>query len=188
MEEVPVPVIFDITIIFRWIYNALIFVSNFSLSEFNFTLLNILWFFLGLVGFSLTVFFFLLYMRLEKKQTVDLKNHPEIVFEDEVKVNRRWFDIVQKIDSENPSDWNVAIIEADKILEEMTKKMGYAGDNLGERLKNVERSDFLTLDQAWQAHKIRNSIAHESDFVLTKREAQKTLRLFEEVFKEFGYI
>ncbi|OPZ93948.1 MAG: Transcriptional regulatory protein SrrA [Firmicutes bacterium ADurb.Bin419] len=96
--------------------------------------------------------------------------------------------IKKKLDSDNPSDWNLAIIDADKILDEMLVSMGYPGENLGERLKAVESSDFLTLNQAWEAHKIRNQIAHEDDFVLTQREAKATIAKFEEVFKEFNYI
>lgn len=102
--------------------------------------------------------------------------------------NERWEKIKKKLDSDNPSDWNLAIIDADKILDEMMVAMGYPGENLGERLKAVEPSDFLTLNEAWEAHKIRNQIAHEDDFVLTQREAKATIAKFEQVFKEFNYI
>lgn len=102
--------------------------------------------------------------------------------------NERWEKIKKKLDSENPSDWNLAIIEADKILDEMLVVMGYVGESVGEKLKTVEPSDFLTLNEAWEAHKLRNQIAHEDDFVLTQREAKAALAKFEQVFKEFHYI
>ena len=97
---------------------------------------------------------------------------------------------VQKhLHSENESDWRLAVLEADVLLDEMVTGMGYHGDSLGEKLKGIEKSDFLTLDEAWEAHTVRNKIAHEgASFVLTEREAKRIGKLYENVFKEFHYI
>jgi len=101
----------------------------------------------------------------------------------------RW-ELVQKhISSNNENDWRLAIIEADSILDDMVKKMGYEGESLGERLKSADVEDFNSIQSAWEAHKIRNRIAHDgSDFEITNREARRVLGLYEKVFNEFGYI
>lgn len=104
-------------------------------------------------------------------------------------VNKKWESILSHIESENPSDWKLAILEADIMLEELLDKLGYHGETIGEKLKSVEKSDFTTLDLAWEAHKIRNSIAHEgTDFLLNQREAKRVIDLYREVFEEFFYI
>lgn len=104
-------------------------------------------------------------------------------------VNPKWVKVLGHIKSDNPSDWRLAILEADIMLEEMLDKMGYPGQTLGERLKMVERSDFDTIDMAWEAHKIRNEIAHSgSDFALSKELAERAITMFENVFREFKYI
>ena len=75
------------------------------------------------------------------------------------------------------------------MLNELMKAAGYQGDSLGEMLKSVEKSDFVTLDAAWEAHKVRNQIAHQGiDFVLNQREAKGVIALYEKVFKEFKII
>lgn len=102
--------------------------------------------------------------------------------------NRKWEEILDRLDSFNESDWRVAIISADSMLEEMLDTMGYYGETVGDRLKKIEESDFLTLNKAWEAHKIRNQIAHEGSFVLTKREARRVIGLYKEVFEEFHFI
>lgn len=103
--------------------------------------------------------------------------------------NERWETVTAHVNSENPNDWRLAIIEADIILDEIVTRMGYRGMSLGEKLKQVEPSDFLTLDAAWEAHKTRNRIAHSgSDFILTQREAKRVIDLYERVFKEFHYL
>jgi hypothetical protein len=103
--------------------------------------------------------------------------------------NERWERILSQISSDNPGDWRAAIIDADIALQELVQSMGYHGDTLGDMLKAVEKSDFQTLDLAWEAHKIRNRIAHHgSDFILTEREAKRVIGLYREVFQEFDVI
>lgn len=103
--------------------------------------------------------------------------------------NQRWIKVLDHLESESQADWKAAILEADIILDEMMIKMGHHGDNLGERLMGVEKSDFLTLDQAWEAHKVRNMIAHEgSDYALSKRETKRVIDLYRQVFQEFQFI
>jgi len=103
--------------------------------------------------------------------------------------NRRWKNIQSLINSHNLNDWKQAIIEADILLDEMLDKMGYHGDSIGDKLKQIEPSDFLTLNQAWEAHKVRNQIAHQgSNYILSRDEAEKVISLYSEVFKEFYFI
>jgi hypothetical protein len=117
----------------------------------------------------------------------------EIAYDDNVKgdpeLTRKWANVMNHVDSPNASDWRQAIIEADIILGDILTKMSYQGDSIGEQLMKANKADFNTLDQAWEAHKIRNQIAHEgSDFALSQYEAKRVVNLFAQVFKEFFYI
>jgi hypothetical protein len=110
------------------------------------------------------------------------------VFETVLK-NSRFDDIKKHIVSDNPNDWKLAIIEADIVLDEALKKSGYAGISLGERLKSISPSHLKSLDDAWQAHKVRNQIAHGgADFVLTRRLAEDTIKQYRRVFTELGVL
>lgn len=101
-------------------------------------------------------------------------------------VNPRWLHIEELAGSMNPSDWRSAIIEADIMLDDMLTRQGYDGESIGEKLKVVEPSDFNTLDDAWEAHKVRNQIAHEgSAFDLSEMLARRTIARYESVFREF---
>jgi len=104
-------------------------------------------------------------------------------------VNERWQNVLEHIKSENPSDWKLAILESDIMLGDMMEKMGYTQDSIGEKLKAVEQSDFTTIEYAWEAHKIRNAIAHQgAEFMINRREVERVIGLYEAVFKEFGWI
>jgi hypothetical protein len=109
--------------------------------------------------------------------------------EESVLENAKWKLIESHINSEDPDKWKLAIIEADIILGELLDSLHLLGEGIGEKLKNVEASDFDHLEEAWEAHKIRNAIAHQgSDFLLTKREAKRITELYKVVFEEFEII
>lgn len=101
--------------------------------------------------------------------------------------NNRMQDVLTHSESSNPSDWKLAIIEADIILDDTLKEKGYVGISLGERLKNISPNQLESLSDAWEAHKVRNRIAHDgSDFILTKRIAKETIVKYQRVFIELG--
>jgi hypothetical protein len=105
------------------------------------------------------------------------------------KRNDRWDTVLTHVSSENPNDWRLAIIEADVMLDELVMRMGYMGTTLGERMKQIAKGDMRTLDAAWEAHRVRNQVAHAgSDFILTKREAKRVIDLYGAVFAEFKFI
>jgi hypothetical protein len=104
-------------------------------------------------------------------------------------LHAKWVKIQAHINSQNPSDWRLAILEADIMLFEVLDKMGFQGDSIGEKLKGVKKGDFLTIDLAWEAHKVRNKIAHEgSNYDLSERDAKLTIDNFKKVFEEFYHI
>jgi len=101
----------------------------------------------------------------------------------------KWDEISKKLESENSSDWKMAIIEADSLIDEIIKGIGYKGDDLGERLKVIEPSDFDNLQNVWEAHKVRNKIVHEGEsFELTKEVAKETIEKYKKALKELKYI
>lgn len=103
--------------------------------------------------------------------------------------NPRWEKVKMHMLKDSSAEWRMAIIESDLILEEMVTRMGYKGETLAEKLKIIEKSDFNTIQLAWEAHLVRNRIAHEGgDYNLSRHEAVRIIALFEEVFKEFDFI
>jgi len=101
----------------------------------------------------------------------------------------RWENATKHISSDNPNDWKQAIIEADIILDDLLSKLGYYGDSIGDKLKKVASGDMKSLNEAWEAHKVRNQIAHEgSTFTINHHEAKNVISMYRKVFEEFYYI
>jgi len=101
----------------------------------------------------------------------------------------QWQSIKEKASSGNPAEWKLAILEADSVLDELLEERGYPGDSIGERLKSMSPSDFLSYDDAWEAHKVRNQIAHEgASMDLSQKIVRETISRYEKVFKEMGSV
>lgn len=133
-------------------------------------------------------------LKVIRRKEKDIYNPKvEVAYDDSARgdsgLSLRWKTITEHIESENQNDWKQAIMEADIILGEILEKMGYQGDGIGEKLRRVEKADFQTLGEAWEAHKIRNIIAHEgASYELNKYEARRVIGLYKQVFEEFFYI
>lgn len=88
--------------------------------------------------------------------------------------------------SQSEALWRIGIMEADNLLFEVLKEKGYQGDTVADMLKNAS---FKTIDLAWDAHRVRNRIAHDgSEFELTEREAKRAFVLYESVFRDLKAI
>ena len=101
----------------------------------------------------------------------------------------RWQRIQEQISNDNEHSWRLAILEADIMLGELLDVLGYRGETMADKMKAVVRGDFNTIDLAWEAHKVRNAIAHEgSEHLLSGREARRVVNLYEQIFREFKFL
>lgn len=100
----------------------------------------------------------------------------------------RWGEISRHMESPKEAEWRFAIVEADKMVDEVLKRAGYPGSTLGERLTNMQPGQLETLEGLWFAHKVRNRVAHDMDYFLRYTEAKQVIRFFEATLREFRAI
>lgn len=96
------------------------------------------------------------------------------------KMQKRWEKIKTRLDSGNPSQYKVAIIEADVIADEMLAGLGYKGSNMAEKLEQVGTAHLDDhLEALKGAHEIRNRIVHEENFQVDERLAKAVFGVYE---------
>ena len=88
----------------------------------------------------------------------------------------------------NDATYAMAIIEGDKLLDKALCEMGVQGRTMGDRLKKIGKERLTQLNAVWHAHKLRNQIAHESDFHPEYRQAQHALATYRQALKDLGAI
>lgn len=77
-----------------------------------------------------------------------------------------------------------ALIEADKLLDFALRVRGYEG-SLGEKLKKAG-GEFSRIDDVWEAHKLRNRLAHEVGFKLSPQVVKVALAKFRTALADLG--
>jgi len=101
------------------------------------------------------------------------------------KMQEKWAVVRQKLESSNEADYKVAIIEADKIIDELVAGLGYKGENFGERLSSIPYTQLANIEGMQQAHEVRNRIIHDENFRLSHEDAEIALSHFEELLRSF---
>lgn len=103
--------------------------------------------------------------------------------------NEHWGVVLTYLFSQHKSDWKLAIIESDTMLDGLMETLGFHGESLGDKLKMANQENFPELTTAWEIHTIRNKIAHDGlAFELSQHEAKRVIALYEQIFHKYGYI
>lgn len=103
------------------------------------------------------------------------------------KASATWRYVNELMTSEDDHAWTKAIFEADKLLEWSLGLTGVSGKGLGEKLRNGRKS-IRNIDDVWNAHKLRNRLAHEMNMQINKYEAVNAVKSFETAIRNLGLL
>lgn len=96
----------------------------------------------------------------------------------------RWLAITNSITSDQGTQ-QLAIINADKLLDQALRERCIAGETMGDRMKSAKEL-FSNNNAAWAAHKLRNRIAHENGVRLNAVVTRKAMASFKVALKDVG--
>ncbi len=99
----------------------------------------------------------------------------------------RWMTIEQSLAKDNEASYHLAVMNADKLLDHALRERGIRGQTMGDRMK-FARDTWSNRDAVWQAHKLRNKIAHEPDVRVSYDQARRALAGFKLGLKDLGAI
>jgi hypothetical protein len=103
-------------------------------------------------------------------------------------VNKEWESIIKRLATKDEANYKLAVIEADKLLDTVLKKLTIPGATMGERLKAISVSQLPSIDNVWQAHRLRNHLVHTTEFVLTETKAKQAIDMYRQAFDELKVI
>ena len=132
----------------------------------------LIWLFVAIVIVGAS---FLVIMGLTRKTSKNL---------DQSKYRERWLTISNSITSEVGTQ-QLAIINADKLLDQALKQRGIAGETMGDRMKTA-KDLFSNNGAIWSAHKLRNRIVHEDSSKLNPIVTRKAMSSFKVALKDIG--
>lgn len=100
------------------------------------------------------------------------------------KAAERFRAIERRLESDNPSQYKVAILEADQFADEILRESGYAGANMAERLAEIEPGQLTSYEALKAAHEVRNQIVNQPDFAIDREQAKDLLDHYKKLFAE----
>lgn len=161
------------------------------LHKFNWNLVNdrlsIVFSFFNLVLIAFIAVVMKIYYRT-KEESVAPPAEPAKISSPKDEVKENWEHVQELINSTNGSDWNMAVLRADALLDDVLIKLGYEGETIADRLKIVDPHQLPSIERIWSAHRLRNSIAH-NPLEQNSREAMTyAIKGYEQALKELGFM
>lgn len=101
---------------------------------------------------------------------------------------KQWKLISEKIEQDQPHSWTLAVVEADKLIDEAMKRMGVQGEHFADRLSNFDGTEIGSIEKLWRAHRIRNDITHLPGFALSKKDSIEILAVYKKFLIEVGLL
>lgn len=98
-----------------------------------------------------------------------------------------WLKITNAFKTDDAMTFGMTVINADKLVDKALQELGTAGKNMGERMK-ASGPRFSNLNGFWAAHKLRNQIAHETNFQVSANQVKGALAQFKQALKDVGAI
>lgn len=96
---------------------------------------------------------------------------------------KKWTDLLARVKTDDGVV--LAVVDADKLLDEALRKRGFRGKTMGERLVAAQR-ELSNNDGVWFAHKLRNRLVHEPNVRLRETEAKNALAGIKQGLKDLG--
>lgn len=98
---------------------------------------------------------------------------------------QRWREVLALFKDERAT-WPLAVINADKLLDDALKKRRFKGKTMGERMVAAQKW-FSNNDAVWFSHKLRNRLVHEADTTkLREADVKQALDGFKRGLRDLG--
>ncbi|MDO8504880.1 MAG: hypothetical protein Q7S36_03450 [Candidatus Liptonbacteria bacterium] len=146
----------------------------------------------GLIFFSFAIVAATIFMAYEAfKVRPRFKANPSVkpvMTIKKIELLEKWEAIMDKFNDGKTDNLKIAVIQGDAMIDSILKGAGLRGDHMADRLDNIEPGELASFEDLWRSHKIRNEIAHNASFVLTKEIAERAIRGYEKFLKEMRVI
>lgn len=104
---------------------------------------------------------------------------------DKQKYQSRWLEIENSLKPGDSSSQQMAILNADKLLDLALKETGSKGQTMGERMKS-RNGAWSNANAVWAAHKLRNRIAHDEQVSISDDMTRRALASFKVALRDLG--
>jgi hypothetical protein len=104
------------------------------------------------------------------------------------KIQKRWTEIEGRIRVGGNIQYKLAILEADRFVDEILSGIGYEGKNIIEKLEGVTDQQLSYAQPLREVHAIRNEIINSSEFSIDEDRAREAVKTYRELLENLEII
>lgn len=106
---------------------------------------------------------------------------------DRVKAQSAWQE-VERMSKGSIEELKIALVQADNVVDSVLR-LKVSGETMGDRLKAAQdKFSYETYQNLWEAHKLRNRIAHEAHFAADQEQLRIAIGRFRKSLQEIGIL
>lgn len=98
-------------------------------------------------------------------------------------VKMKFLEIERLVKLGSPSNFQKALVEADKLLDFVLKSYGYEGETFADRLRSA-KNDISNYEDLWSAHKLRNQAVHEFDQEILSHQVVRAVGIYKKALND----
>lgn len=104
------------------------------------------------------------------------------------RVLRAWKKIKERLRTQDEAQCKLALVEADRLLNDIFVMAGLPGRNLDERLAMMDPAQVSNYQEVVAAHRIAMRAFSDTAFSLTPSEADAVILIYKRAFQELGLV
>lgn len=99
------------------------------------------------------------------------------------KYNPRWEAIKKRLKEGSAASGKIAIVEADKMLDEALGKLGYVGKDTAEKVSAIKPGHLVGIDEVREIRQFYHQIVEDPTHEIGMDEIKKAIAVYERVFR-----
>jgi hypothetical protein len=131
-----------------------------------------------LIGVLILAVVLVLYISLTRRESPQLNRD---------KYQAQWLSIENSLSRDNEAASHMAVLNADKLLDQALRDRRYKGEKMADRMKSA-KSVWHNENHVWAAHKLRNQLAHEASVQVSYDTVLRALSAYKQALKDLGAI
>ncbi len=148
---------------------------------------KVVFIFFSVVFFIAIVYFMFRSTYLKYQFIIDVTEFFQIQPAAARKMAKRWKRIQKMADSGIESNYKLALIEADDLLDNVLKNKGFSGETFEEKIKQAGEIQIPDSERILQAHQTRNQAVYEPDYQLEAERLREILEVYKETIKNVEF-
>jgi hypothetical protein len=101
---------------------------------------------------------------------------------------REWKHVKDRLGTDSPTEWKLAILEAEHLMHKTMSEVGYQGENLGEQLAQIDGEMYDSLDAMRNVHAFRNQIVHDDEINVAHEQATEAVGIYYDFLDDLGVV